>query len=136
MGKRKPTSTNSLNREKLIDFCGMVYAIDILGGRWKLLILYKLEGRTLRFGELKKHLPNITDRMLTLHLQELEKNGLVGRTVHAEVPPRVEYHLSPSARQLAPIWKQLEGWGQTHREVMEKRAEYLIETAGVQPIEK
>ncbi len=111
-----------MNREKLVVFCGMIYATDILGGRWKLLILYKLEGRRLRFGELKQHLPNITDRMLTLHLQELEKNGLVVRTVYAEVPPRVEYHLSESARLLAPIWKQLESWGIAHRAVMEKEA--------------
>jgi len=122
MSKRKPTSTNTINRETLIGFCGAVYAIDILAGRWKLLILYKLEGRVLRFGELKKRLPNITDRMLTLHLQELEKNGLIVRTVYAEVPPRVEYHLSESARQLAPVWKQLERWGLDHKAVMEKEA--------------
>jgi DNA-binding HxlR family transcriptional regulator len=126
MGKRKPTSTNTINREALIDFCGMVYAVDILGGRWKLLILYKLEGRTLRFSELKKHLPNVSDRMLTLHLQELEKSGLVIRTVHAEVPARVEYHLSDSARQLAPVWKQLEHWGQTHREIMESEGKLSL----------
>lgn len=120
MGKRKATSTNTMNRSTLVDFCGVVYAVDKLGGRWKLLILYKLEGRTLRFGELKKHLPNITDRMLTLHLQELEKQGLVVRTVYAAVPPRVEYHLSESARQLAPVWKQLEQWGHAHKAIMEK----------------
>jgi DNA-binding HxlR family transcriptional regulator len=130
MGKRKSLSTNNLNRERLIDFCGMVYAVDILGGRWKLLILYKLEGRTLRFGELKKHLPNITDRMLTLHLQELEKDGLVVRRVHAEVPPRVEYHLSDIARQLAPVWKQLEEWGEKHRGVMGKGEEALVDAGG------
>lgn len=126
MGKRKSTSTNNINRETLIDFCGMIYAVDILGGRWKLLILYKLEGRTLRFSELKKHLPNVSDRMLTLHLQELEKSGLVIRTVHAEVPVRVEYHLSESAQQLAPIWKQLEHWGLAHREVMEKEGKLSL----------
>ena len=126
MAKRKPTSTNTVNRERLIDFCGMVYATDILGGRWKLLILYKLEGRTLRFGELKKRLPNITDRMLTLHLQELEKDGLVVRTSYAEVPPRVEYQLSESAGQLAPIWKSLEQWGLAHRAVMDKEAKPVV----------
>lgn len=121
MGKRKETSTNAINREKLIDFCGMVYAVDILGGRWKLLILYKLEARTLRFTELKKLIPNITDRMLTLHLQELEKNGLVIRKAYAEVPPRVEYQLSASAQRLIPVWKQLELWGLEHRAVMESQ---------------
>lgn len=119
MGKRKLTSTNAINRETLIDFCGMIYAVDMLGGRWKLLILYKLEERTLRFSELKKRIPNITDRMLTLHLQELEKNGLVLRTAYAEVPPRVEYQLTESGKLLIPVWKQLEHWGLQHRAVME-----------------
>lgn len=97
----------------------MIYAVDMLGGRWKLLILYKLEARTLRFSELKKRIPNITDRMLTLHLQELEKNGLVLRNAYAEVPPRVEYQLTESAKQLIPVWKQLEEWGEQHRAIME-----------------
>lgn len=119
MGKRKPTSTNAQNLRNLVDFCGAVYAIDVLGGRWKLVILYKLEKRTMRFSELKEHIPDISDRMLTLHLQELEKSGLVVRKVYAEVPPRVEYTLSESARKLAPIWQQLEDWGLQHRAVME-----------------
>ena len=97
----------------------MVYAVDLLGGRWKLLILYKLEQRILRFSELKKKLPGISDRMLTLHLQELEQHGLLIRTVYAEVPPRVDYQLADSARLLIPIWQQLEQWGLQHRAVME-----------------
>jgi DNA-binding HxlR family transcriptional regulator len=120
MGKRKTTSTNSINLKNLVDFCGAVYAIDVIGGRWKLVILYKLAKRTMRFTELKEHIPDISDRMLTLHLQELEKSGLVIRTAYAEIPPRVEYTLSESARKLAPIWLQLEEWGLQHRELMEK----------------
>lgn len=119
MAKRKTTSTNTLNRNTLIDYCGMVYATDILGGRWKLLILYKLGNKTLRYTELKKRIPAITDRMLTLHLQELEKDGLVTRTVYAAVPPRVEYQLTESGQLLMPIWKQLEQWGLQHRAMME-----------------
>lgn len=122
MSKRKPTSTNAQNLRNLVDFCGAVYAIDVLGGRWKLVILYKLEKRTMRFSELKEHIPDISDRMLTLHLQELEKSGLVIRTVYAEIPPRVEYTLSESARRLAPVWRQLEEWGLQHRAVMEGTA--------------
>lgn len=120
MAKRKMASTNTLNMEKIVDFCGATYAIDILGGRWKLVILYKLEKRTLRFGELKELIPGITDRMLTLHLRELEKSGLLVRTAFAEVPPRVEYTLTESARRLAPIWKELEEWGGRHRGEMDK----------------
>lgn len=116
MAKRKITSTNNINRETLANFCGMNYAIDILGGRWKLTILYKLGKRAMRFSELKKIIPGITDRMLTLHLRELEKDGLIERTVYAEVPPRVEYRLSESAMSLIPIWQELEHWGIAHKE--------------------
>ncbi|PUZ22983.1 transcriptional regulator [Chitinophaga parva] len=115
MSKRKPSSTNTENLQKLLNFCGVVYAVDLLGGRWKMIILYKLEKRTLRFGELKSRIPDISDRMLTLHLQELERDGLITRTVYPEVPPRVEYSLTESARKLAPIWQQLEQWGLEHR---------------------
>ena len=123
MGKRKETSTNAINQKNLEEFCSVTYAIGLLGGRWKLVILYKLEKRTMRFGELKEHIPDISDRMLTLHLQELEKDGLVIRRAYAEIPPRVEYSLSASARKLAPIWKQLEEWGAWHRVEISKPEE-------------
>jgi len=116
MAKRKTTSTNSINKQNLADFCGMIYAVDMIGGRWKLIILYKLEKRTMRFSELKKIIPGITDRMLSLHLRELEKDGLVERTVYPEVPPRVEYRLSESAISLIPIWQELEHWGIAHKQ--------------------
>jgi DNA-binding HxlR family transcriptional regulator len=116
MSKRKETSTNTINLEQITDVCGMAYAIEILAGRWKLKILYKLEKSTLRFGELKKLIPNITDRMLTLHLQELERDGLINRTVYPEVPLRVEYSLTDNAVLLTPIWDQLNVWGHMHRD--------------------
>jgi DNA-binding HxlR family transcriptional regulator len=115
MAKRKLTSTNSINKETLANFCGMIYAVEMIGGRWKLIILYKLEKRTMRFSELKKIVPGITDRMLTLHLRELEKDGLIKRTAYAEVPPRVEYSLSESGMALIPIWQELEHWGLAHK---------------------
>lgn len=121
MSKRKTTSTNNINREKLIDFCGMIYAANLLAGRWKLIILYKLGKGPLRFSELKKIIPGITDRMLTLHLQELERDGLVNRTVYAEVPPRVDYRLTNSAEALVPVWLQLEHWGIAHKESREEK---------------
>ena len=119
MATRKATSTNSRNREVLNDFCGINYALNLLGGRWKLLILHKLEQHTLRFSELKKRLPHITDRVLTLQLRELEQDGLISRTVFAEVPPRVEYALTANGHSLAPTWKSLEAWGNAHRQAAE-----------------
>jgi DNA-binding HxlR family transcriptional regulator len=116
MTARKPTSTNSRNREVLGDFCGITYALNLVGGRWKLLLLHKLAPQTLRFSELKTTLPHITDRMLTLQLRELEQDGLLTRTVFAEVPPRVEYTLTARGRALTPTWQNLEAWGNAHRQ--------------------
>ena len=116
MAARKPSSTNSRNREVLSGFCGITYALNLVGGRWKLLLLHKLAPHTLRFSELKKTLPHITDRMLTLQLRELEQDGLIGRTVFAEVPPRVEYALTDRGQALAPTWQNLESWGNAHRQ--------------------
>lgn len=110
----KENSTNNINRRFLTD-CDLTYAVQLIGGRWKLLMLMRLENGAVRFGELKKKLPNITERMLTLQLREMEADGLVTRTVYAEVPPRVEYTMTEVARDLLPICSQLHSWGSKHR---------------------
>ena len=115
MTARKENSTNNINRKTLNNFCGVTYALDLIGGRWKLLILYKLEFKKLRFSELKKQLPNVTERMLALHLKELEKGHLIQRHVYQEVPARVEYELTPTGLKLSPMWHSLERWGEEHR---------------------
>lgn len=120
MSARKETSTNNINRHVLNDFCGMVYALDVLGGRWKMLILYKLNLRRKRFSELRDELPNISERMLTLQLKELSNAGLIKRTVHAEVPVRVEYELTEWAQRLSPVWYAMEAWGDAHKEAFEE----------------
>ncbi|SMO45812.1 transcriptional regulator, HxlR family [Chryseobacterium rhizoplanae] len=117
MGKLKENSTNNINRQ-YIQGCDLSYAVCKIGGRWKLIILNKLKDGKLRFSELRNSISGITERMLTLQLRELEKENLVKRTVHAEVPPRVDYELTDIARELIPIWKQLDKWGGKHREMM------------------
>ncbi len=115
MSTRKLLSTNNLNRTELNNFCGLSYAMDILAGRWKFLILYKLNMQTLRYTELKYQLPNVTDRMLSLHLKELERDGLIIRTVYPAVPSSVDYRVTEMASRLVPIWKELESWGHAHK---------------------
>ena len=115
MTHRKETSTNSINRQVLTEFCGLQYAINLIEGRWKLIILYKLERKELRFTELKKQLPNVTDRMLTRQLKELERDKLINRRVFAAVPLKVVYALTEEGRSLSPIWTSLEHWGLAHR---------------------
>ncbi len=119
MAKRKENSTNSINEQYITQECDLTYAVCKIGGRWKLLILCKLEDGKLRFSEIRKKINGITERMLTLQLREMEKEGLVKRTVYAEVPPRVDYELTEIAKELIPIWKQLDKWGKKHRELVQ-----------------
>lgn len=119
MAARKKNSTYTRN-EKLIIACDLTYAVHKIGGRWKLLLLSKLEKKTMRFGELKKEFPDITERMLTLQLRALEEDGLVKRTVYAEVPPRVEYTLTETALELSPILKLLSDWAGKQRNVVKQ----------------
>ncbi len=91
--------------------CPVKTAIDVIGGKWKVIILYQLRGKTLRFGELKRMIPKITQKMLTQQLRELEKDKLVKRHVYAEVPPRVEYTPTELANKLNPALDLLCGWG-------------------------
>ncbi|SFN18172.1 transcriptional regulator, HxlR family [Chitinophaga sp. YR627] len=115
MSKIKETSTNFANKQALADECSEVYAANIIGGQWALVICSWLINGKLRFGQLRKLLPNITERMLTLQLRKLEESKIVARTVYAGVPPRVEYELTPIGYELKPIIQQLEKWGDKHK---------------------
>lgn len=111
---RKQNSTYTDNEKWIIE-CDLTYAVNKIGGRWKILILDKLQGKKLRYSELRREFSYITERMLTLQLRALEHDGLVKRTVYAEVPPRVEYELTEMALEFGPIFKQLSNWGGKHR---------------------
>lgn len=91
--------------------CSMELTIDLIGGKWKSLILWNLSEDTLRFGELRKKLPQVTQRMLTQQLRELEESGLVNRFVYTEVPPKVEYSLTVAGKSILPILASLSQWG-------------------------
>ncbi|WP_129715665.1 helix-turn-helix domain-containing protein [Pedobacter sp. SYP-B3415] len=115
MSVRKVNSTNSQNQHLLKNFCGVVYTLELIGARWKMLILYKLESGRKRYSTLRDEIPNITERMLTRQLKELEKDHLIKRTVHAEIPLRVEYELTETANSLSPVWHAMEAWGKRHK---------------------
>lgn len=89
-------------------------AFSLLSGKWKLEIMWLLHQRVYRFGELRKAIPGITQHMLTAQLRELEADGLVARTVFAEIPPRVEYAITPKARGLGPTMEALAVWWKTY----------------------
>jgi len=115
MSKIKETSTNFVNKKALARECPELYASQIIGGQWALAICCYLINGKHRFGELKKCIPNITERMLTLQLRKLEANKIVTRTVYAEVPPRVEYELTPVGYELKPVIEALAKWGERHK---------------------
>ncbi|MFN3192339.1 MAG: winged helix-turn-helix transcriptional regulator [Aureliella sp.] len=94
--------------------CPVEATLELIGGKWKGIILfYLLDGR-LRFSELKRKIGCVTQRMLTKQLRELESDGLVNRIVYAEVPPRVEYELTSDGQSLESILHSLKEWGETH----------------------
>ncbi|MBU1344557.1 MAG: helix-turn-helix transcriptional regulator [Proteobacteria bacterium] len=106
----EPCKSKEINDRKYR--CFFELTLGIIGGKWKPVILFHIavEG-IMRFGELKKSIPEITQRMLTKQLRELEADGLVHRHVYRQVPPKVEYHLKPAAVKLIPILLQMRDWG-------------------------
>ena len=99
--------------------CGLEAALAVVGGKWKVLILWHL-GVTggCRFGELRRKLPGITQRSLTLQLRELEVAGLVRRTIFPEIPPHTEYCQTEEAKDLTGVYMELKRWSLAHRELL------------------
>jgi DNA-binding HxlR family transcriptional regulator len=95
--------------------CPVKLTASIIGGKWKPPLLFHLEGGTRRFCELQRLIPGLTKKMLTQHLRELERDGIVHRKVYAEVPPRVEYSLTRHGESLKPILKLMSAWGIRHQ---------------------
>jgi len=90
--------------------CSMEFTLSVIGGKWKCLIIWYLGVSALRFNELKRKLPKITQRMLTLQLRELESDGLVSRKVYSQGMPKVEYSLTDAGRSLLPVLGSLTDW--------------------------
>ncbi len=94
--------------------CPVEATLGVIGGKWKGVILYHLLSDTMRFNELRRTMPEITQRMLTKQLRELEADKLVSRKVYAEVPPKVEYSMTEYGKTLAPVVQALQRWGTRH----------------------
>ena len=92
----------------------MELAVYLISGKWKCVILWNLANERLRFGEICRRFPNATQKVLTAQLRELERNGLVIRSVYPEVPLRVEYSLSELGKSLMPILKEINVWGESY----------------------
>jgi DNA-binding HxlR family transcriptional regulator len=88
--------------------------MEIIGGKWKLLIMYLVSNGINRFGKMSMMLRSISKQMLTTQLRELESDGIIERKIYAEIPPRVEYFLTPKGQSLLPIIALMKDWGQHH----------------------
>jgi DNA-binding HxlR family transcriptional regulator len=94
--------------------CTMVRVQRMVSGKWKLLILWYLLEKTRRFNELRRLMEEVSQRVLTQQLRDLERDGLVHREIYRDIPPKVEYSLTPLGRSLAPLLKWLTDWGHKH----------------------
>lgn len=99
-----------------VEGCPVDTTLDVIGGKWKGIILYHLIDGPKRFNEFRRLYPGITQFMLTLQLRELERDGIVHREVYKQVPPKVEYSLTEFGRTLEPIILSMRDWGETYRD--------------------
>ena len=112
------------------DTRGVQAVLDVLGGKWKLLVVWHLHDGSRRYGALKRSMPGITEKMLIQQLRELERDGMITRTAYAEVPPRVEYALSADGESLLPVLKVLCGWGNAY---LDQRSNEMERCSGPGP---
>lgn len=106
------------NDKKISLGCSSVkVTLDVIGGKWKPLIMFLVKERTMRFSELQREIDGITQKMLTEQLRELEKDGLVHRKVFPQVPPKVEYSITEYGKTLVPVLETMHKWGKTHRNI-------------------
>lgn len=114
--------------------CPVATTVGLIGSKWKLLILRNLLMRPWRFNELKKNLDGISQKVLTDSLRSMEADGIVSRTVFAEVPPRVEYSLSELGESMRPVIKAMEVFGMRYKELAEKQIGNDDQSTGVMNI--
>lgn len=108
------------NVKKELPACPVETTLTLIGDKWKVLILRDLLSGTKRFGELKKSIGNVSQKVLTAQLRAMEESGLVNRTVYAEVPPRVEYSLTELGQSLKPILDAMWNWGEGYKASVEQ----------------
>ena len=106
-----------LKREELPE-CDVATTVQIIGNKWKLLIMRNLLSRSWRFNELRKSLDGVSQKVLTDSLRQLESDGIIMRTVYPEVPPRVEYSLTELGESMRPILSAMENWGKSYKDTL------------------
>lgn len=127
---KKGTEIGGQAMQKKPNQCQFVGTLDTIVGKWKPLIIYLLlQGEPLRFNELRRLLPGVTQRMLTLHLRELEEEGIVNRVIYPQIPPKVEYSITEYGMSLSPVLETIHKWGAAHIERKKMLANHQITTS-------
>lgn len=106
---------NTKNGKVSLECSTVKTTLNVIGGKWKPLILYLLQKETLRFSQLQRNIEGITQKMLTQQLRELEKDELITRKVYPEVPPKVEYSITDFGKSLQPVFNSMDEWGRAYR---------------------
>lgn len=101
--------------------CAIAHALDVFGGKWKPLILWHLQDKVMRFGELQRTMAGVTQKMLTQQLRQLEEDGLINRRIYTQAPPKVEYSLTDLGRTVLPILDLISEWGAKYQSSHEDR---------------
>ena len=115
--------------------CPVTVALSVIGGKWKVIILWHLQDGVKRFGELQRQVKGISQKMLTQELRDLEESGLVSRKVYPVVPPKVEYSLTETGWSLKPVLEQLSDWGNEYKKRREAAAAAVAEREEVRQLE-
>jgi DNA-binding HxlR family transcriptional regulator len=111
--------------------CAMDVTMNYIGGKWKTVVLWYLRNKTMRFGEIKKQIPDITEKMLSIQLKSLEADGLIKREVYPEVPLRVEYSMTEFGKSIIPVLDAIAKWGRHHGDTRGKMVELKARKKGV-----
>jgi DNA-binding HxlR family transcriptional regulator len=109
---RKTNSTNHINEKAITSGCPITSTVLAIGGRWKIIILWQLKNGVLRYNEIKKAIPNISEKMLIQQLKELIKSNWVEKKDYNEIPPKTEYALTPLGVSFMPILEHIYEWGE------------------------
>jgi len=129
MGYEKMKACKLKEKQSKKYYCYFELTLQVIGGKWKSIILYHLgKAKVLRFGELKKCMPNITEKMLTQQLRELESDKMILRKVYRQVPPKVEYSLTPFGETVLPALDTLREWGVSYEEEFGLSKQYQEDT--------
>ncbi|WP_080058393.1 winged helix-turn-helix transcriptional regulator [Spirosoma aerolatum] len=126
---RKATSTNTQNAKQLTANCPILSTFHLLGGRWKIALIWNIAQDINRFSLLRNQLPGLSQKMLGQQLKELEQDGFIGKTIFAEVPPRTEYYLAELGQSLLPLLAQVYDWGLAHNLTQRVQERYEAEAA-------